>query len=119
MKKIITLLLGTFLCVLSFAENNSSAIIYAETSFNFYKTQNAILNIHPNYSSCSPIELSYDDIKNTKFVIQNGGGITIRSQSIENNQEGIIYSNDYIKLSSGFHAKAGCNLHIVIKNKQL
>ena len=32
MKKIITLLLGTFLCVLSFAENNSSAIVYAEDS---------------------------------------------------------------------------------------
>ena len=32
MKKIITLLLGTFLCVLSFAENNSSAIVYADDS---------------------------------------------------------------------------------------
>lgn len=32
MKTIITLLLGTFLCVLSFAENNSSAIVYAEDS---------------------------------------------------------------------------------------
>ena len=79
MKKIITLLLGTFLCVLSFAENNSSAIVYAETSFNFYKTQNAILNIHPNYSSCSPIELSQNDIKNTKFIIQNTWGISIEN----------------------------------------
>ena len=88
----------------------------AETSFKFYKTQNAILNIHPNYSSCSPIELSQNDIKNTKFVIQNAGGITIENKFIENNQEGIIYSNDYIKLSSGFHAKTGCNLHIAIRN---
>ena len=100
MKKIIILLLGTFLCILSFAENNSSAI----------------LNIHPNYPSCSLIELSQNDAKNTKFVIQNGGGIIIENKSIENNQEGIIYSNDYIQLSSGFHAKQGCNLHVAIKN---
>jgi hypothetical protein len=99
MKKIIILLLGTFLCILSFAENNSSAI----------------LNIHPNYPSCSLIELSQNDAKNTKFVIQNGGGIIIENKSIENNQEGIIYSNDYIQLFSGFHAKHGCNLHIAIK----
>lgn len=82
----------------------------------YYLNQTAILNIHPNYSSCSPIELSQNDIKNTKFIIQNTGGITIENKFIENNQEGIIYSNDYIKLSSGFHAKAGCNLHIAIKN---
>lgn len=46
------------------------------------------------------------------------GGITISDKVVEDYQEGVISSGEYIKLTNGFHAKAGSNLHISIKDMQ-
>lgn len=78
--------------------------------------QSAILNVYPNYPSCNPIEISQDEVLDTIFVSQNGGGITIGNTVIEHYQEGRIYSGEYVRLTNGFHAKAGSNLHVAIKD---
>lgn len=79
-------------------------------------TQQAILNIHPNYPNCTPIEISQNEILDTTFIIQNGGRVTIGNNVIENYQEGVIYSGEHITLAEGFQAKSGCNLHIAVKD---
>ncbi len=85
--------------------------------FEFYSSQSAVLNIYPNYPNCAPREVSQNEILDSKFVIQNGGGLTIGGDIVvESNQEGVIYSGEYVKLTNGFHAKAGCNLRIAIKD---
>ena len=84
--------------------------------FEFYSSQSAVLNVYPNYPDCAPREVSQNEMLDSKFAIQNGGGITISNTTIESNQEGVIYSGEYIKLTNGFHAALGCNLHIAVKD---
>ena len=87
--------------------------------YRYYLRQSAIFNVHPNYPDCSPREITQSEMWNTKFVVQNGGGITIGGDIVvESNQEGVIYSGEYVKLTNGFHAKAGSNLRIAIKDMQ-
>ena len=87
--------------------------------FEYYSSQSAVLNVYPNYPDCAPREVSQNEILDSKFVIQNGGGLTIGEDVVvENDQEGVIYSGEYVKLTNGFHAKAGCNLRIAIKDVQ-
>lgn len=87
--------------------------------FIYYSSQSAVLNVYPNYPDCTPREVSQNEILDSKFVIQNGGGLTIGEDVVvENDQEGVIYSGEYVKLTNGFHAKAGCNLRIAIKDVQ-
>ena len=90
----------------------------ANKPFVYYSSQSAILNVYPNYPDCSPREVLSKELQNTKFIVQHGGGLTISNKTIENNQEGVIYSGEYVKLTNGFHAKAGCNLRIAIKDMQ-
>lgn len=86
---------------------------------NYHLSQTAILNTYPNYPACSPREITQNEMWSTKFVVQNGGGITIGGDIVvESNQEGVVYSSEYIKLTTGFHAKEGSNLHFAIKNLQ-
>jgi len=92
--------------------------INGEACTEYSANQAAILNVYPNYPKCEPIEISQDDILDTVFVCQNGGGITIGNVDIENYQEGVICSGEYVKLTSGFHAKLGCNLRIATKEVQ-
>ena len=92
--------------------------INGEACTDYTLEQYAIINIYPNYPSCEPVEISQDEILDTVFAIQNGGGITISDKVVEDYQEGVISSGEYIKLTNGFHAKAGSNLHISIKDMQ-
>lgn len=55
-------------------------------------------------------EHSIDD---AALVQAKGGGITISDKVVEDYQEGVISSGEYIKLTNGFHAKADSNLHIL------
>ena len=85
--------------------------------FEYYSSQSAVLNVYPNYPDCAPREVSQNEMLDSKFVIQNGGGLTIGEDVVvENDQEGVIYSGEYVKLTNGFHAKSGSNLHIAIKD---
>lgn len=84
-------------------------------SFEFYKSQNAILNIHPHYPECTSLEVTQNDTLDTTFIIQARDEI-ISNKVIESHQTGIIYSGVQIKLTSGFHTEPGCNLHITIKD---
>ena len=90
--------------------------INGEACTEYSLNQIAILNVYPNYPNCEPIEISQDEILDTVFVIQNGGGITIGNNVIENYQDGVIYSGEYVTLTAGFHAKVGSNLHITIND---
>ena len=78
--------------------------------------QCAILNIYPNYPKCESISISQEEIKDTVFVIQNGGGVAISDKVIDSYQEGVIYSSQYVKLTNGFHATSGSKLHIALKD---
>ena len=87
--------------------------------FIYYSSQSAVLNVYPNYPDCSPREVSQSEMLDSKFAIQNGGGLTIGGDIVvESNQGGVIYSGEYVKLTNGFHAKVGSNLRIAIKNIQ-
>ena len=88
--------------------------INGEACTDYHLNQYAILNTYPNYSSCNSIEITQDDILDSTFVIQNGGAITIADQVIEEYQNGVIYSSESVILATGFHAKAGSNIHIKI-----
>lgn len=84
-------------------------------SFEFYKSQNAILNIHPHYPECTSLEVTQNDTLDTTFIIQAGDEIT-SNKVIESHQTGIICSSVQINLTSGFHTEPGCNLCITIKD---
>ena len=83
----------------------------------YLSSQRAHFDVSPNYPDCTPREVSQNEMLDSKFVIQNGGGLTIGEDVVvENDQEGVIYSGEYVKLTNGFHAKSGSNLHIAIKD---
>ena len=85
----------------------------------YLSSQRAHFDVSPNYPNCSSREVLQEEMQNTTFVIQNGGGLTIGEDVVvEAYQEGVIYSREYVKLTNGFHAKAGCNLRIAIKDVQ-
>ncbi len=87
------------------------------TSFEFYKSQNAIFDIYPHYPDCSPHEISQNEMQDTIFVIQSAEETTtIGNVVVDDYQDGVICSNERIKLTSGFYAKAGSNLCITIKD---
>lgn len=79
-------------------------------------SQNAILNVHPNYPSCSAIEIQPTESWQTNFAIFNGGAITIGNRTINSNQKGVIYSGDKITLTSGFQIEIGAEVHIAIRD---
>lgn len=80
------------------------------------QNQSMIINIYPQYPSCSPLVIPYNDVWNTKFEIQNGGSITIGNRTISANQQGVIYSGESIHLTNGFHVERGANVHIAIRD---
>ena len=83
----------------------------------YLSSQRAHFDVSPNYPDCTPRAVSQNEMLDSKFVIQNGGGLTIGEDVVvENDQEGVIYSGEYVKLTNGFHAKSGSNLHIAIKD---
>ncbi|MBR2450889.1 MAG: T9SS type A sorting domain-containing protein [Paludibacteraceae bacterium] len=64
------------------------------------------------------MEISQQEVWDTHFIILNGGPIIIRDKVVENNQDGVIYSGEYVKLTDGFHAQVGSKLHIAVKEVQ-
>ncbi len=88
-----------------------------DTLYEFHLSQSAVLNIHPIYPDCMPLEISDNEPWSKYFILQNGGGINIGNKIIASDQVGIIYSGDYVKLTSGFRAKAGSKIHIAIRDQ--
>ena len=80
----------------------------------FTNFQKAIIGIKPN-PDCDGKTISskiYDD----DFYLVNGGTINISNTAIENGVSGIIYAGQQIRLTNGFHAKSGSNVHLAIKD---
>ena len=85
----------------------------------FLNWQRAHFDVSPNYPDCSLRDVLQDEVQNTKFIIQNGGGLTIGGDvAVESNKEGVVYSGEYVRLTDGFQAKVGSNLRIAIKDMQ-
>lgn len=85
--------------------------------FEYTLNQTAVLGIYPNYPDCSPMSISSPLTWSTsKFIVQNGGGITIENRIVVSNQKGVIYSGDYIRLTNGVHIQSGANVHLAIKD---
>ena len=78
--------------------------------------QTAIINIHPNYPSCTAMTVQQSDISGTNFIVQNGGPITIGNKTIVNGQSGAIFSGECVNLTEGFTIELGANVIIDIKD---
>jgi len=89
----------------------------SSNQFEYTFNQTAVLGIQPNYPDCSPMSISSPLTWSTsKFIVQNGGGITIENRIVVSNQKGVIYSGDYIRLTNGVHIQSGANVHLAIKD---
>ena len=74
--------------------------------------QEAVFGIEPNYH-CEPIILEEEQVDDTCLLVQ-GGSITLSDYVISANQVGYYYSGNSIKLTSGFYAEAGSEVHIAV-----
>lgn len=74
--------------------------------------QEAVFGIEPNYH-CEPIVLEEEQVDDTCLLVQ-GGSITLSDYVISENQVGYYYSGTCIRLTNGFHAKAGSEVHIAV-----
>ena len=76
----------------------------------------ALVNIAPTRPHCTPLTILSNIVLSDNFVVQNGGGISICNQTVTNEQQGVIYSGDYVRLDTGFHIQAGAKVHIAIRD---
>ena len=74
--------------------------------------QEAVFGIEPNYH-CEPIVLEEEQVDDTCLLVQ-GGSIILSDYVISANQVGYYYSGNSIKLTSGFYAEAGSEVHIAV-----
>lgn len=88
--------------------------LYYNVNAHYNNGQWAIINIQPNYPSCSPLVIPSSTIWNTNFVIQNGESISIGDRTITNGMQGVILSQESVTLTSGFKVEAGANVYIGI-----
>lgn len=85
-------------------------------TISFNSNQSMVTNIRPNYPSCTSLTVPPSEVWNTNFVVQNGGGITIGNRDISEGMHGVIFSEEYVKLTSGFKIQSGAEVHIDIKD---
>ena len=83
---------------------------------NYHYSQSMVMNIYPNYPSCSPTTIPSTDVWPTHFLIQNGGGINVGNRTITNGMRGSILSGEYVKLTSGFKVNMGAEVYIDVKD---
>ena len=76
--------------------------------------QAALFGVEPDYH-CEALELIGILEDDTCFLVQ-GGSIILSNYVISENQVGYYYSGSSIKLTNGFHAKSGSEMHIAIKD---
>ena len=88
--------------------------IIISSKYKYNKLQNAIVDISP-ISTCSNWYY-YNDVYSEDFYRVVGGEINMRNITIEEGVSGIIYSGQGFRLTNGFHAKSGSNVHIAVKN---
>lgn len=89
-----------------------NSIVYG--GYNFSSSQSAVIGITPNYPSCSIMEISQNDIYSNPFVLINGGGINMANCVLDSTQRGVVFSSDYVRLSSGFKTEIGAYLYLGI-----
>lgn len=94
----------------------SSNGYYSLNNVNYNTSQSIVMNIRPNYLSCSPLIVPSTDVWLNIFVIQNGGAITIGDRIVSNGMQGAVLSGESITLSSGFSVQAGAYLYLDIKD---
>jgi hypothetical protein len=76
--------------------------------------QAALFGVEPDYH-CEALELIGILEDDTCFLVQ-GGSIILSNYVISENQVGYYYSGSSIKLTNGFHAKSGSEMHIAVKD---
>jgi hypothetical protein len=76
--------------------------------------QAALFGIEPKLE-CNGKTFSGNQSQDILFAV-HGGEIVLSNYIISSGQEGYYYSNDYIRITTGFHAKAGSEVHIAIRN---
>ena len=89
---------------------------YSLGEFEYFKYNAMIVNIHPNYPSCSSITIPSSDTWTTNFIIQNGGGISVGNRTVASGMHGCIFSGEYVKLTNGFKVEANASVYIDIKD---
>ena len=86
---------------------------YSLASLNGYNdSQEALFGIEPDYH-CEPIVLEEEQVNDTCLLVQ-GGSVTLSDYVISENQVGYYYSGNCIRLTNGFHAKTGSEVHIAV-----
>lgn len=85
-------------------------------SITYNSNQSMVMNIRPNYPTCTLLTIPVSEVWTTNFIVQNGGGITIGDRSISNGMHGVIFSEEYVKLTSGFKVESGAEVYIDIKD---
>ena len=80
---------------------------------NYYKDQEAIWEITPDYPNCNDYILQQSDVNSDNFEIYKGGAISASNVTINNNRSGVILSGQTVTLNSGFTIAAGS--HVIIK----
>lgn len=76
--------------------------------------QAALFGIEPKLE-CNGKTFSGNQSQDLLFAI-HGGEIVLSNYIIDSGQEGYYYSNDCIRITTGFHAKTGSEVHIAIRN---
>lgn len=89
--------------------------IIEEEYTSYYLSQSAIFDVYPNYPTCTPVELSNEEVLDSVFVLQNSGEITISNKIIENGCKGLICSAESIRIIDS-HIKNGSSVNIAIKD---
>ena len=93
---------------------DNDAWLTLDSVLTFNNLQKAIIGIKP-YVDCEGKTIN-SNVYDEDFYEVNGGAINISNTTIENGVKGIIYSGQQIRLTNGFHAKPGSNVHIAVKD---
>lgn len=85
---------------------------------NYYKDQEAIWGIMPDYPTCSSTEyaLTQSEVNENLFEIYKGGAIIASNITIQDGHSGGIFSGESVTLTSGFQINAGAEVYIGIKD---
>ena len=64
----------------------------------------------------TPLVIASSSVWPNNFVIQDRGGITIGDRNISSGMHGVIFSEKYVNLTSGFNVESGAEIYIGIRN---
>lgn len=89
---------------------------YSLNNISYNTNQSMVINIHPNYPSCTLLVIPSTEVWNTNFLVQNGGAISVGNRTVTSGMQGAILSGESVTLTSGFQIEAGAEVYIGIKD---